>query len=177
MASVLHMKDYTKFFTPDDVANYMVSILYPIPSQFNDFANTDIVLEPSAGNGALVKALKRYSERLTVIAIEIDPAHKLELKEIADSTIISDIFNYDLDLGIKADAALANPPFGHEDEIDGHLRRICEMVKYHSDIVTIVPQDYHLQYPHHVYPINNWATNNDGTVTPIKIIKFKNPTF
>lgn len=168
------MKDFFRFFTTDDIADYMVSILYPIPSLYNDYKHVDIVLVPSAGDGALIKALNRYSEQLTTIAIEVNPEYKEGLKKIASSTFITDIFNPDFDLGIRVDATIANLLFDGDNDIDKHLHKICELTKYRGTIVSIVPEDYNLQYIHEVYPITNWVTNKDGRIIPIKIIKFSN---
>ncbi len=57
-----------QFFTPDALADRMVRELGELPANFAD------VLEPSAGNGQLVRAVMRAHPTARVVAWDIDPA-------------------------------------------------------------------------------------------------------
>lgn len=161
------MRDYTKFFTPPHVAKFMAGLLDPQPMQ--------VVLEPSAGNGALVRAVKEACFACIVFAFEINPDHKKALKEAgADVNVTGDYLlmpDY-----AKFTCCIANPPFGNETDLGAHFEKICLNVRKGGKIVMIVPESF---YPMNVdcivHPLENWSKNSDGTTTAIKIIEFINP--
>lgn len=157
-------RDYRKFFTPDDIADFMVRLLNP--------QEHEVVLEPSAGNGALVKAVKEKSPKTVVFAFEKDAQWEDDLKLCANVAVIKDF----LDIPIYAyfTSCIANPPFGNETDFQAHFNHICNHVKKGGRIVMIVPYDFTPEVSHDTHEIENWSANSDGTVTPIKIISFKN---
>jgi predicted RNA methylase len=159
------MRDYTKFFTYPETAEFMAKLLDP--------KEYDYILEPSAGNGALVKAVKKIQPKCYVDAIEIDRKWQDELKNCADSVHIEDFtmtprtFFYD--------KCIANPPFGNETNLEDHFDNIIDHVKRGGKIVMLVPESFNPKLKFSTYPLENWSKNKDGTTTPIKIIEFKNP--
>ncbi|TXF35900.1 N-6 DNA methylase [Collinsella sp. BA40] len=94
------------FYTPDDVAACLVREL--------SLSRDSSVLEPSFGDGAFLKALKR--ERISVDKIcgcEIDPSaceSALSTELLSSSMLFHGSF-FDFDLDKKFDAVVGNPPF------------------------------------------------------------------
>ena len=77
----------------------------------NDFiadAN-DLILEPSAGNGIIIKTLREAGIDNYIHAIEIRSEEKEHLQNVASSVEITDFLN--ADSSISYDVIIGNPPF------------------------------------------------------------------
>ena len=159
-------RDYSKFFTPPDIARFMVNLLNP--------KGGEIILEPSAGDGSLVRAIKEKCVSCIVIAIEITKGYKPYLRNAgANIVLVEDFLTHDGYATISS--CIANPPFGNENDVYAHYKAIRAHVKVGGKVVMIVPRDFkpdaHERVEHN---IDNWATNSDGSTTEIKIIEFIN---
>lgn len=158
------MRDYTKFFTYPETASFMASLLNP--------EDMDAILEPSAGNGALVKAVKNIAPKSIVFAFEIDKQWEKDLRKCANIVVIKDFLT--IPVYAKFTSCVANPPFGNGTDLRAHFNHIRDHVKTGGKIVMIVPDEFNPLCEHNKYPLENWSTNKDGTTTPIKIIEFIN---
>lgn len=159
------MRDYTKFFTPDEHADFMADVL--------DLQDGDYVLDPHAGDGKLVVALrKRYGSNIKVDAVEINKEYVDLLPFLCDSLFVEDFLQHH-GPG-EYDACIDNPPFGNETDLKEHFDHVRELVKIGGTIVMIVPESFNVGTSCMVKPIKNWSTNSDGTITEIKIVMFKN---
>ncbi len=168
------MRDYTKFFTPDHVAKYLVSLVNP--------QTGDVVLEPSAGNGAIVRAIKQHNAGVKVFSFDINNKYKRLLIDAgADVVVIRDFIS--IPVYAKFTSCISNPPFGNGIDLQAHFDHICSHVKDGGHIVMIVPLDFspnckkHIIKNETVRPLENWAKNSDGTTTEIKILEFKNTNY
>lgn len=161
---IANKRDYTKFFTYPETAKFMVDLLDP--------KDKDFILEPSAGNGALVKAVKEKCKDAIVVAIEIDERWRNDLSLITDISVIKDFL--DIFENPKFSSCVANPPFGNGTDLQAHFDKIKRCVKKDGAIVLLLPEDFEIDFPHDCYPLENWSKNSDGTTTPIKIVKFIN---
>lgn len=157
-------RDYTRFFTYPETADFMADLFYPIPGE--------VYLEPSAGNGALIKAVKSLCPESKVVAVELYEEWKDELKNCADEVFIKDFLWFDS--MTEFDGCIANPPFGNGTNLVEHINAMRALVKRGGRMVILVPDDYDIDVPHDTYPLENWSKNSDGTTTPIKIISFLN---
>lgn len=155
-------RNYKKFFTPEHVADLMVRLVIPLP--------WNTILEPSAGNGSIVKAIKRFEPDAIVYACELKEQHREDLLKAGAKTCIGDFLEYPESLMFNH--CIANPPFGNETDIKDHFDKICRLVRPGGKVVMIVPKDFNPGKPHSAHPIDNWSTNSDGTTTPIKILEF-----
>lgn len=124
--------------TPEALAEYMVSMA--------DLRRVRFVLEPSAGKGDLVKALKNkmeyveynsYTEKhgrdVDVDCIEKDGNLRSLLKGAGSRVIHNDFLTFDTLK--KYDLILMNPPFS---EGDKHLLKALEMMKNGGQIVCLL---------------------------------------
>lgn len=90
--------------TPDDLAEYVVRLAEIEPHH--------LVLEPSAGSGALLRPLGRTKD---IMAIEIDDSLASGLMEVGYSVVINSSFEDAInngDVGQWFDRVIMNPPFG-----------------------------------------------------------------
>lgn len=157
-------RNYEKFFTPPEVADFMVGLLNPKAGE--------LILEPSAGRGSIVKAIKRNAPGCSVFAIEINKDFNTELSEVADVIAITDFL--ELEDMYQCDGCIANPPFGNGIDLHAHVDQIRKFVVPDGKIVMIVPADFDPKREHRIHHLNNWSQNSDGTTTAIKIIEFIN---
>ena len=130
-------KEFQFFPTPHELAVKLV--------KYAEIKNTDRVLEPSAGQGAIIKAI-----------LEVYPDHKgpidyCELMEtnlrickrdypVADN-ISFDFFN--IDESYRYDKIIANPPFSKNQDID-HVYKMWDCLEEGGTIVTITSKHWQL---------------------------------
>ena len=62
---------------------------------FDNISLSDRILEPSAGNGNIIRALRSRGYTNRIDAVEIRPEEWEQLKDIADEVILDDFFNYE----------------------------------------------------------------------------------
>ena len=115
-------KAYQFFETPEEVAKRMVELA--------EIKDGMMVLEPSAGHGAIAEAIVKYGGPLDIglIMVEIDP----EKAEVLNSKKIANVLCQDF-MGSFAkeywqfDRVLMNPPFTKQQDIDHvlHAYRKC----------------------------------------------------
>lgn len=159
------MRNYEKFFTPKEVCHRLCAIA--------DVKHDDWILEPSAGCGNICEVLHSDHPKANVWAVEINKIYELPLSSVCHKVRICDFI--DFNCNIRFDKCIANPPFGNETDLNAHYIKIRNMVKVGGLIVMIVPYDFIPDvHSFTTWKLDNWATNSDGTVTPIKIISFTN---
>lgn len=78
------------------------------------------ILEPGAGNGNIIKALREKGYKNHISAVELRKEESENLKGLADEIIIADFLTYKTDA--KYDVIIGNPPYSHaQDFIDRSL--------------------------------------------------------
>lgn len=113
-------RDYTKFFTPSHIAKYMVGLVLP---QIGD-----IILEPSAGNGSIVRSIKENNAGVRVFAFDINEEFEPYLRNAgADIVVIKDFLS--IPVHAKFTSCIANPPFGNGIDLDAHFNHIVITLK------------------------------------------------
>lgn len=127
------------FYTPDDVADLLIKqalekLSKPLP--------LCSVLEPSAGQGALLKALKRtsYTRPGLLIACELDASNKEALESQASMVVIGDFLTSDV--GNQYDLILMNPPFTGNQYAD-HMARAWSLLAKGGVMAAIAPISFH----------------------------------
>jgi hypothetical protein len=159
-------RDYSRFFTPDSVADSMALILDPQPS--------DVILEPSAGDGSLCKAIRKMCTKCWITAIELNPKYQPSLKEYATVVLMQNFLEWDSVSGThQYTGIMANPPFGGGIDLRAHFDKIHELLVPGGRAVMILPEDFNIDFEVCIHPLNNWAKNRDGSVTTIKLVTFK----
>ncbi len=117
------------FETPAEIARRMVELA--------EIKKTDLVLEPSAGHGALITALPQNHPGSYVNAIEIDAENCRVLKErFPTITVVQSDFTTASNFGGHFDVILMNPPFTSGQDID-HIRKAWDWLDHGGRLIAI----------------------------------------
>jgi hypothetical protein len=129
----INLKQKFQFFgTPQFIAEEMVgeSLTY-----FGyDYPITD-VLEPSAGQGALLDAVKDIWPDVKCTCIEMMVQNAIILRNKGYEPIEDDFLKWDSQ-GKKFDLIVANPPFSKNQDID-HIMKMYSLLKHEGMLVTL----------------------------------------
>lgn len=122
------------FRTPEAVVMKMLSICKMIKSP---------ILEPSAGDGAIVKILlNRYPEAL-IYAIEKNKDRCLELSSLQTKNLVvknADFLTYDFGIySLMFGTILMNPPFEERQDID-HIYRAYSLLRDGGELVSVTSE-------------------------------------
>ena len=128
-------KEFQFFPTPPDIADWMVRLA--------EIKADHHILEPSAGQGAIVSAILRDCPELNqkVACIELMPINKTFLKKIPKTVDYGDDFLL-YDKRAEFDRIIANPPFSKNQDID-HIRKMYECLKSGGRLVSLSSQHWY----------------------------------
>lgn len=84
--------------------------VYTLLDNYNGIEPGDLILEPSAGNGNIIRAIKNRGYTNFIEAVEIRDEETSELMRIADEVSICD-FLTDFDATCRYDVIIGNPPY------------------------------------------------------------------
>lgn len=124
-AVVDHKKEFQFFETPDDVAARLVAMADVRPGQ--------AVLEPSAGRGRIVVALRRGG--VEPVACELWDKNREVLRALGVEVLCDDFFN--LDPTRAFDRIVANPPFSRQQDV-AHVRRMWDHLRPGGRLVSVM---------------------------------------
>lgn len=146
-------KEYQFFETPAIVADLMVSKLGDVRLEYE-------LLEPSAGQGALVDAFRRaHPHRCKLTLIEMMPLNcSILRKKGYDCDIIETDF-LQFNAGKKYSRILANPPFAKNQDID-HIRKMYSLLAEGGTLVTLCS-------PHFIHSSGRKETDFDAWLDEI----------
>ena len=118
----------------------------------SDDADKAVMLEPSAGRGALIRALKRAGYQGKIVAVELDPTNLALLRKQfgADPQVIiveGDILTVDLSAYGPFDGAVMNPPFNAPGGANSmlyidHIRRALQLVRPRHYVASVTPNGW-----------------------------------
>lgn len=147
-------KEFQFFATPADIADEMVRL-----SGLWERGSHPKVLEPSAGQGALIDAAFRVSPNALIDAYELMPINYDILKEKyshrhvylkgKDFLVESDVSKD------RYDVILANPPFTKNQDID-HIHRMLRLLAPGGRLVTVAS--------------NHWRQSNNNKESTFKLL-------
>lgn len=102
-------QDFQFFETPDEVADWLIMLAGGINEK-------DSVLEPSAGRGALIRAIHRSCASVMVDCYELMPENREFLQKMENVNLVGEDFTKECKL--KYSKIIANPPFSNNQDID-----------------------------------------------------------
>ncbi|MGV3619091.1 MAG: ParB/RepB/Spo0J family partition protein [Fimbriimonas sp.] len=133
--AIVDRKKALQFFpTPDGIVDRLCELA--------EIEDGHIILEPSAGDGAIVKGILdfRLSDPELIVAVEIDPKHGESLEELGVDVYEEDFLvtspDY-LDQPEGFDRIVMNPPFARQQDID-HVRHAYKMLKPGGVLVSVM---------------------------------------
>lgn len=95
-------KAYDFYATPPETIRAFLA-------NFDGISSGDRILEPSAGNGQIVKVLREGGYDNRIDAVELRPEERGALEALADNVTIGSFFDYEPDCGY--DVIIGNPPY------------------------------------------------------------------
>lgn len=121
-------KEFQFFATPDDVADRLVELACIEPGQ--------IILEPSAGQGAIIKAIHRAHPDVEVDCYELMDLNRSFLEKLDNVTIVGQDFIKE-EKTIIYDRIIANPPFSKNQDIE-HVSEMYNRLEEGGRLVSIM---------------------------------------
>ncbi len=119
------------FETPDAVIDRMLNYV--------DLQPGDLVLEPSAGMGAIAKRLCVIVGQRGVICVEKNAKRAAALREMGFETYCCDFLDFEERADLVYRAVVMNPPFEEFQEID-HVQHAYELLTDGSQLVSIMSE-------------------------------------
>lgn len=167
-------QEFQFFETPSKLADWLVSFV-------GEIVNTDKVLEPSAGRGAIVKAIHRNNPNVTVDCYEMMPENKEILSSFDCVNILGDDFTTCADA--HYDKIIANPPFANNQDI-AHVKKMYCMLNKGGILASIISahwefaqekvcsdfRDWLKDVNAHIYDIDGGEFKDSGTMIKSKAI-------
>jgi methylase of polypeptide subunit release factors len=133
-------KSFQFFGTPTELADQMVDFLrLDLIQNPQLLAPTSAyrILEPSAGDGSLVLAIRRQYPNLSICAIDIDPVRVKKLMHLGQGIYTSqqDFLQYETDELFSH--IIMNPPFTGNQDID-HVNHAWDLLRPGGTLVAIM---------------------------------------
>ena len=157
-------QDFQFFETPSDVADWLVMLAGGIHEH-------DKVLEPSAGRGALVRAIHRSCPDAVVDCYEMMPENKELLLRLGGINIIGDDFTKST-IGKKYTKIIANPPFSGNQDIR-HVRMMYDMLEQGGTLASITSAHWEFAEEKTCRDFRKWLEDVGGAKYEIESGAFK----
>jgi len=157
-------KEFQFFGTPDELADRLVFLA--------DLKENDDVLEPSAGQGAIVKAIQRVRGLGSqVYGYELMPVNQTFLNRIEGFWLLAPDFMLE-DGILRFDKIVANPPFTKNQDID-HIRKMYESLKTGGRIVSMSSNHWISSANRKETEFRQWLESLNAEVIPVDAGAFK----
>lgn len=137
----LNRNTIDKFYTKDSVVDFCLEVV----KQYVDIKKSELILEPSAGNGAFISGIKKLVNNY--IFYDINPEH--------DEIINQDYFSCDykkIKKQYKTIHIIGNPPFGRQSSLA--VRFIRHSCKFAKTISFILPRSFKKESLKSKVPLN-----------------------
>lgn len=155
-------KEYQFFATPEPLAERLVSMA--------QIENHHSILEPSAGQGAIVKAINRATGGEEVHCYEAMPVNQTILRKISTVKFLGeDFLKHD---GKQFDRIVANPPFSKNQDI-GHIKAMYNCLKSGGRLVAISSKHWQLSSNKKETEFRKWLKEVGAEIKEIKSGEFK----
>ena len=156
-------QEYQFFETPDSVADWLIMLAGGIHED-------DTVLEPSAGRGALIKAVHRACPSVMVECYELMPENREFLHSLGNVILLGEDFAKD-SVGSYS-KIIANPPFANNQDID-HVRLMYERLEEGGTLAAITSPHWKFASEKKCAAFRQWIDEVHGQVFEIGAGEFK----
>lgn len=123
-------KEYQFFATPDPFVDILIDLA--------ELEDENTVLEPSAGQGAIIKGVNRIFKDKIIDCYELMDINRTILQKIETANIIGDDF---LLCDKKYDRIIANPPFSKNQDID-HIMKMYKNLNDDGILVSVASKHW-----------------------------------
>lgn len=162
-------KEFQFFATPARLARQLAVLA--------DLQQTDTVFEPSAGQGAIIKAIREIGFTGVIHYCELMPVNQIFCYKLDNVNFVKDDF-LKLDDLIKTkpvgmfDKIIANPPFAKNQDID-HIHAMYKHLKPGGRMVTLSSPHWQICDNKKEKAFREWLDSLDAEITPIDAGEFK----
>jgi len=158
-------KEFQFFATPEGLAKELV--------QYACIEDMNTVLEPSAGQGAIIKAINERHPNKSVQCYEMMPDNKLELSQLDSVDFLGDDFLSDEEYSeICFDRIVANPPFTKNQDID-HVKAMYSRLNTSGRLVSIMSTHWQLSNNKKESEFRDWLDSVGAEVIEVEEGAFK----
>lgn len=169
-------KEFQFFPTPEHLADTLAG--RAMTEYFKSNSGMPRVLEPSAGDGALVKAIQRRFKDLQVDCCELMELNRIRLEKIPNLNIVGEDFLKAVEIDdtnrIRShyDLIIANPPFSKNQDID-HIRAMFECLKPGGTIVTMAGPSWKIGSQKKQVEFQQWLADLGAEIIEVDAGEFK----
>lgn len=156
-------QEHQFFETPDSVADWLIMLAGGIHED-------DTVLEPSAGRGALIKAIHRACPSVMVECYELMPENREFLHSLGNVILLGEDFAKD-SVGSYS-KIIANPPFANNQDID-HVRLMYDRLEEGGTLAAITSPHWKFASEKKCDVFRRWIDEVHGQVFEIGAGEFK----
>lgn len=146
-------QEFQFFETPVEIADWLVSLVGEIGAGMR-------ILEPSAGRGAIVKAIHRVCPEVTVDCYELMPENREFLQTMQNVRVVGENFEEER-ATYQYDVIVANPPFSKNQDIR-HLRRMYAWLKPYGVVAAITSTHWVLGQEKTCIDFKEWLKRVDA---------------
>lgn len=156
-------QDFQFFETPEAVADWLIMLAGGIHEN-------DIILEPSAGRGALIRAIHRSCPSVVVDCYELMPENKEFINKMDNVRLLGDDFMKECSGSYLK--IIANPPFSANQDID-HVLRMYGHLQDGGTLVVITSPHWQLGSEKKCVDFRDWLKEVGGKTFEITPGEFK----
>jgi predicted RNA methylase len=163
-------KEFQFFATPNEVAEKLVMLA----NDRRSFRENDLILEPSAGQGAIVNAIhKILGFKTLVFGYELMDVNRMMLtKNVVGKFELlgEDFLSHDDDY--KFDVIIANPPFSNNQDID-HIQKMYNCLNDGGIMVSIASNSWTTGERKKQASFRDWLSEKNAEIESLSMGTFK----
>ncbi len=159
---VMTASDLGYFATPDPLADHLVALAEVQPGSR--------CLEPSAGEGAIVKAMLRAGAlRQNIMAVELDEQRFMALSKLGTDHWRGD-FMKTTQVFCRCNRIVSNPPFGLKvvkttgNDFDAHILHMWRMLGEEGVLVSVAPAGLLYRRDAKYANLRGWVKSRGGSI-------------
>jgi hypothetical protein len=156
-------KEYQFFGTSDTLCDRLVA-----HAQLNEY---DTILEPSAGQGAIIKAINKIALHIVPDCYEIMELNRVMLNKsgLKFNLIGEDFLKHS---GKKYTKIIANPPFSNNQDID-HLMAMYDCLEVYGRLVCMTGNSWFIGSQKKQLEFKRWLETVDSQIIDVEAGAFK----
>ena len=155
-------KEFQFFGTPDELADRLVELA--------NIGENHSILEPSAGQGAIVKAVHRAHPDHVVYGYELMPLNQTFLKKI--NGFVLDGSDFLTECETTFNRIIANPPFTKNQDID-HIKKMYSLLNSYGRLVSMSSNHWISSSNKKETEFRDWLQSVNAEVLPVDAGVFK----
>ena len=158
-------KEFQFFATPESLCNELVELA--------ELNNYHTIMEPSAGQGAIIKAIHKIVPNVIVDCCEAMDMNQTFLKKLPNTNILcSDFLGLKAISSLKYDRIIANPPFSKNQDVD-HVREMFSHLKSNGRLVSITSKHWQMSSNKKEVDFKNWLSDLGAQIIEVDAGEFK----